>query len=207
MNDVIDRLARLTPSPAASPAEDAAADLHRGHRALARRRIKRAALGGAALTLAVGGAFGGIALTSGNEGAPTVQAAADNVRLVDYDGTQLPGYTVAKVPEGFVLQGTDQHILAVARPDDHSSISDFRDKIVVTLETGTSEGDGSANTTVNGQPATIATNSEGTTTLKYPYRDLTVVIQMWSTIHLTDEQLVEFAEGVEVTADAKPSFG
>jgi len=204
MNDVIDRLARLTPSPAAT--EDATADLRRGRQALSQHRMKRAALGGAALTLAVGGVFGGIALTSGNEGAPTVQAA-DGVRLVDYDGAQLPGYTVAKVPEGFVLQGTDQHILAVARPDDHSSISDFREKIVVTLETGTSGAEDSANTTVNGQPATIVTNSEGTTTLKYAYRDYTVVIQMWESIDLTDKQLVEFAEGVEVTADAKPSFG
>lgn len=205
MNDVIDRLARLTPSPA-DPAEDATADLRRGHQALSRRRIKRAALGGAALTLAVGGAFGGIALTSDNGGTPTVQAA-DNVRLVDYDGTQMPGYTVAKVPEGFVLQGSDQFVLAVARPDDKSSISDFRDKIVVTLEASTSGGEDSANTTVNGQPATLVTTPDGATMLKYAYRDFTVVIQMWNSIHLTDEQLVEFAEGVEVTADAKPSVG
>jgi hypothetical protein len=154
----------------------------------------------------VSGAFGGIALTSGNVGAPTVQAA-DNVRLVDYDGTQLPGYTVAKVPEGFVLQGTDQHVLAVARPDDTSSISDFQDKIVVTLESESSPTEGATDSTVNGQPATIVTNSEGTTTLKYPYRDFTVVIQVWESIDLTEKQLVEFAEGIEVTADAKPSFG
>lgn len=205
MNDVIDRLARLTPSQAA-PTDDAAADLRRGHQALSRRRIKRAALGGAALTLAVGGAFGGIALTSDNGGTPTVQAA-DNVRLVDYDGTQMPGYTVAKVPEGFVLQGSDQYVLAVARPDDKSSISDFQDKIVVTLEAASSPAQGATDTTVNGQPATLATTPDGATILKYAYRDFTVVIQMWNTIHLTDEQLVEFAEGVEVTADAKPSQG
>lgn len=205
MNDVIDRLARLT--PATSPTDDTAADLRRGHRALSRRRIKRAALGGAALTLAVGGAFGGIALTSGNEGAPTVQAA-DNVRLVDYDGTQMPGYTVAKVPEGFVLQGSDQYVLAVARPDDTSTINDFRDKIVVTLESASSPAEGATDTTVNGKPATLVTTPDGgATVLKYTHGDFTVVIQMWSSIHLTDEQLVEFAEGVEVTADAKPSVG
>lgn len=204
MNDVIDRLARLTPSPAA-PAEDATADLRRGHQALSRRRIKRAALGGAALTLAVGGAFGGIALTSDPEVKPITQAA-DNVRLVDYDGTQMPGYTVAKVPEGFVLQGSDQFVLAVARPDDKSSISDFRDKIVVSLESPSGTED-SPNTTVNGQPATLVTTPDGATMLKYAYRDFTVVIQMWNTIHLTDKQLIEFAEGVEVTADAKPSVG
>ncbi|MFD7073615.1 hypothetical protein ACFV9G_05350 [Nocardioides sp. NPDC059952] len=205
MNDVIDRLARLTPSPAA-PTEDAAADLRRGHQALSRRRIKRGALGAATLTLAVGGAFGGIALTSDNGGTPTVQAA-DNVRLVDYNGTQMPGYTVAKVPEGFVLQGSDHYVLAVARPDDKSSISDFQDKIVVTLESASSPAEGGSDTTVNGQPATLVTTPDGATMLKYAYRDLTVVIQMWNTIHLTDEQLVEFAEGVEVTADAKPSVG
>ncbi|OIJ26516.1 hypothetical protein [Nocardioides luteus] len=204
MNDVIDRLARLTPSPAA-PTGDATADLRRGHQALSRRRIKRAALGGAALTLAVGGAFGGIALTSDNGSTPAVQAA-DTVRLVDYDGTQMPGYTVAKVPEGFVLQGSDQFVLAVARPDDKSSISDFRDKIVVTLESPSGTED-SPNTTVNGQPATLVTTPDGATMLKYAYRDFTVVIQMWNSIHLTDKQLVEFAEGVEVTADAKPSVG
>ncbi|MGY0538457.1 hypothetical protein ACW14X_13140 [Nocardioides sp. YJ-D4] len=206
MNDVIDRLARLTPSPSAAATEDATADLRRGHRALSRRRIKRAALGGAALTLAVGGAFSGIALTSGDEVAPISQAA-DNVRLVDYDGAQMPGYTVAKVPEGFVLQGSDQYVLAVARPDDKSSISDFRDKIVVTLESASSPAEGATDTTVDGQPATLVTTPDGATMLKYAYRDFTVVIQMWNTIHLTDEQLVEFAEGVEVTADAKPSVG
>ena len=42
---------------------------------------------------------------------------------------------------------------------------------------------------------------------RHVYRDFTVAIQMWSTIHLADEQLVEFTEGVEVTADAKPSVG
>lgn len=203
MNDVIDRLARLTPS--ASTTEDAAADLRRGHKALSRRRIKRAALGGAALTLAVGGAFGGVALTSEPEVTPI--QAADNVRLVDYDGTQMPGYTVAKVPEGFVLQGSDQFVLAVARPDDKSTISDFRDKIVVTLESSTSSAENSTKTTVNGQPATLITTPDGATMLKYAYRDFTVVIQMWNSIHLTDKQLVEFAEGVEVTADAKPSHG
>lgn len=205
MNDVIDRLARLTPS-AAAPAEDATADLRRGHQALSRRRIKRAALGGAALTLAVGGAFGGIALTSDPEVTPITQAT-DKVRLVDYDGTQMPGYTVAKVPEGFVLQGSDQFVLAVARPDDKSSISDFREKIVVTLESPSSPAEGATDTTVNGQPATLVTTPDGATMLKYAYRDFTVVIQMWNSIHLTDEQLVEFAEGVEVTADAKPSQG
>ncbi|NGN92223.1 hypothetical protein G5C66_05650 [Nocardioides sp. KC13] len=204
MNDVIDRLARLT--PAASPTDATAADLRRGHRALSRRRIKRAALGGAALTLVVGGAFGGIALTSDDKVTPITQAA-DNVRLVDYDGTQVPGYTVAKVPEGFVLQGSDQYVLAVARPDDTSSISDFQDKIVVMLEAPSSPTEGATDTTVNGQPATIVTNSEGTTTLKYAYRDLTVVIQVWESIDLTDKQLVEFAEGIDVTADAKPSHG
>lgn len=206
MNDVIDRLARLTPAPV-SATDDAAADLRRGHRALSRRRIKRAALGGAALTLAVGGAFGGIALTSGNEGAPTVQAA-DNVRLVDYDGTQVPGFTVAKVPEGFVLQGSDPYVLAVARPEDKSSVSDFQDKIVVMLESSSAAPTDPTNTSVSGRPASLVTTPDGgATVLKYTHGDFTVVIQMWSTIHLTDEQLVEFAEGVEVTADAKPSQG
>lgn len=205
MNDVIDRLARLTPDPA-SATDDAAADLRRGHQALSRRRIKRAALGGAALTLAVGGAFGGIALTAGNEGAPTVQAA-DSVRLVDYDGAQVPGFTVAKVPEGFVLQGSDPYVLAVARPEDKSSVSDFQDKIVVMLESSATAPADPANTSVSGQPASLVTTPDGATVLKYAHGDFTVVIQMWSNIQLTDEQLVEFAEGVEVTADAKPSVG
>ncbi|MBC7278156.1 hypothetical protein [Nocardioides sp.] len=205
MNDVIDRLARLTPDPAAST-DDAAADLRRGHQALSRRRIKRAALGGAALTLAVGGAFGGIALTAGNEGAPTVQAA-DSVRLVDYDGAQVPGFTVAKVPEGFVLQGSDPYVLAVARPGDKSSVSDFQDKIVVMLESSATAPADPANTSVSGQPASLVTTPDGATVLKYAHGDFTVAIQMWSSLHLTDEQLVEFAEGVEVTADAQPSVG
>lgn len=126
MNDLQTRLAALR-APAGVPDDDAvAADLRRGRRALGRRRAVRMASTGV-LALAVGGvAIATVA--SPNE--PDVSG----VHLVDYNGDQVSGFTVAKVPEGFVLQGSHASVLDVSRPGDHSDLDDFQDKIVVTVE-------------------------------------------------------------------------
>lgn len=250
MNDVMERLAALRPSPAPTTHEVVARDISRGRRALARRRTVRAA-GVGVLALAVGG----IALTQ------QPQPADTGLDLVAYEGRQLPGFTVTKVPEGFVLQGADAHVLAVARAGDTSTISDFEDKLVVSVETplatprgtrpsgGTVERDGDTvrvrcdngktvalqptpgddtldasvcaeytlppagrdtsidGFDVDGERATLTTNPEGAKFLRYEHGEVTVVVQMWPELGLTDTELREFADGITVTDEARPSFG
>ena len=62
------------------------------------------------------------------------------------------------VPEGFVLQGANAYSLDIARPDDHTSLGDFRHKLVVMLQSvdATSTPPGKA-VEVNGRPGTIST--------------------------------------------------
>lgn len=272
MNDVVDRLARL--APASAPEMDATQDLVRGRTARTRRRTRRAGLAVGGLALAVAATYGVVATGEDPRGT--------QIQLVAWTGGQLPGFTVEKVPEGFVLQGASAHVLALAKPGDVSSIDDFEEKLVVMLEadeppapapggdeslprlTGedrvvvqddgawlVTRADGSVvayrpspgeepadvegllaqrderdnleteslgesqvesqpsgkPVTVNGEAGTIVKNGEGTRTLKYDHGEFRVVIQMWPTLGLTDAQLVEFAEGVTVTADARPSVG
>lgn len=250
MNDVLERLAALhTDSPHADPAA-VAGDLARGRRALARRRKARGATAVAVLAVA------GVAGTTLAARAPS----GTDLDLVAYDGRQLPGFTVEKVPEGFVLQGASSHSLAVARPDNRTTIDDFEDKIVVMLEPTESvddraaaspeekpvkvtregdrmriefsdgrvrfvEGDTLSSSDllggdpaprpsfridpfeVDGDAATLRTNPDSVKVLEYEHGDVTVVVQMWSGLGLTDAELREFADGIAVTDEAQVSVG
>lgn len=263
MNDVLDRLAALRTDDLPTDPATVAADVRRGRRALHRRRAVRGG-GLAACALVVAGVAG----TTLRDPAPQVQRQ-EGLRLVAYTGEQVPGFTIGKVPEGFVLQGATAYNLNVTRPGDTSSIHDFEDKIVVMLEwdgdaappeTGgpatdpyvvaredLPEGvvalghegdrlvyifrdgrkefvkgeDGKDVVTpvqqpeppavepfdVDGDDATITTNEEGTRTLRYEHGEYTVTIQVWPTLGISDTQLVEFADGVGVTGEAKPGRG
>lgn len=124
MNDVIDRLAGLR-SEHPVDRSVVAADVRRGRRALTRRRAVRGA-GAGVFALAIGGVAAGIA---------THRSPADTgLDLVAYDGPQLPGFTVDKVPEGYVLQGATAHNLNIAKPGDTSRLDVFDQKLVVMLE-------------------------------------------------------------------------
>lgn len=128
MNDVIDRLAGLRSESSVGPSVDpsvVAADVRRGRRAVARRRAVRGASTGV-FALAVGGVAAGVAARDTPDDA--------GLDLVTYDGPQLPGFTVDKVPQGYMLQGATAYTLDVAKPGDTSSLDDFRGKLVVMLE-------------------------------------------------------------------------
>jgi hypothetical protein len=118
MNDVKDLLERAlddTPEPLVDPA----ADLARGRTRLRRRR--GTILGGAAATVLVLGAVP-LALGAGagaGGSAPTVASASTaktltSIGLVSYTGKQPRGYTVAWVPDGWVIQGGDLAALTIA---------------------------------------------------------------------------------------------
>jgi len=211
MTDLIDRLAHLR--GAENPVTDAevAGDLARGRAAQRRRRHLRGATVGVALTavLAVGAGAG--ALMADHDAAPAAsgQTGHQAVTLVAYHGRQLPGFEVAKVPAGFTLQGANAFSLAIARPSDHSGIDSFADKLVVMLQSRDQQGTPAGKAvTVNGHAGTIySTPDKLARILQYSDGSHVVQVQAWSSLGLGDDQLVDFAEGVTVTAEAQASVG
>lgn len=191
------------------------ADVGRARRALTRRRRVRAASGGVAV--AAVGIVGAFIVTGQPESprpdvsashAPS-QTGASRLQLVDYTGAQQPGFTVTKVPAGFVLQGSTPYALDVARADDHSSLDVFEDKLVVMLQSkDVSFQRTDEPVTVHGTTGYVRTTADGgATVLEYLDGDHDVVIQAWADLGLTDAQLVEFADGVTVTSSAQAAVG
>jgi hypothetical protein len=106
-----------------------------------------------------------------------------------------------------VLQGTQPTTLDIAAPDDHTSIDSFVDKLVVSLQShDATTPTAGTHVVVNGQPGIIDV-SDGVRSLTYKDGKYEVAIQCWSNIHLTDSQLVTFAEGVTVTSAAQQPYG
>lgn len=212
MNDLLDRLARLDGSAASPTDATVDGDLSRAHAALGRRRRTRAAVAGAGLTLGVGAAFGVVAVVADNPAdAPTVAPtpADDVLPLVAYTGPQVEGFELAKVPEGYEIQGSDAFVLTLAQPGDNSHYLAFAGKVVIMLESQSAAqelGEGQE-VTVDGEPGVLQGEPGETRNLRYFQDDKLVLIQVWETIDLTDEQIVELAEAVTVTSDAEAGVG
>lgn len=234
MQDISDRLAHLHDSagPGAAPSDDViAADLHRGRQALHRRHVRRAGVG--AVGVAAAAAVVAVALTSGSgpstgpraesgsttsvvparSGHTSSPAQHDAIELVAYRGTQRPGFTVKYVPDGYVLQGVSGSTLDIADAGDHSSLDIFSGKLTVGVEAASEVGglksQHGSSVTVNGQPGVISTDKV-TTTLVFEQGHGSgnlVTVQSWHNIQLTQDQVVSFAEGVTVTADAQRQHG
>ena len=213
MTDLIDRLAHLRGEESPVAAATVAADLARARAARRRRRHVRGAAVGVSLTavLAVGAGAGALIATHDSGGSPTAagQDGSHTVALVAYHGKQLPGFVVSKVPAGFTLQGANAFSLAIARPSDHSSIDSFSGKLVVMLQSqdqhGTPAGE---KVSVHGHPGTIySTPDKLARILQYSDGRHVVQVQAWSSLGLSDSQLLDFAEGVTVTSAAQAGVG
>lgn len=204
MSNVIDRLAELG-TPVGQPVSDdtVRGDLVRGRAALRRRRVRRGTTGVAAgATLAVVA----VAAISGQQSPGT--AGSGGLDLVAYHGAQLPGFTVGKVPEGFVLQGSNPFSLDIARPDDHSSLDSYEGKLVVMLQSpDATEAPAGKSVEVDGRPGTISKVDPAAAQLFYSDGTHDIVVQSWSGLGLTDAELVEFASSVTVTSDAQAGRG
>lgn len=211
MNDLTDRLTRLD-GVAPSPTEgDIAGDLARAHTALGRRRRNRAAVAGAGLTLGMGAALGVVvAVNAEDDPAPALAGPSssapdgnggDAIDLVAYTGAQPEGFELAKVPEGYVLQGSDSFVLTLAEPGDDTHPLNFEGKVVIMLESqdAAQQLGAGQDVTVNGEPGALKGAPGEVRTLRYFQGEHLVLVQVWETIDLTDEQIVELAEGVTVT--------
>jgi hypothetical protein len=232
MNELTDRLESLGRGRALTPEQTTVdADLRRGRAALSRRRRRQGAAGVAAVaavaiaavSVSAASGGGGTRPTSARTAGSTVPTSSGvstpgthsrhrgthlpSARLVAYTGAQPAGFTVAKIPAGYVLQGAQPTTLDIAEPSNHTSIDSFVDKLVVSLEsTDATTPTAGKHVKVNGQPG-IITVSDGVHTLWYSDGSHEVQVQAWSNIHLTDDQLVSFADGVSVTSAVQPTHG
>jgi hypothetical protein len=207
MNHLVEELGRLGAGADQSTPDDVVRrDLLRGRAALTRRRVRRSVTGlGATAATAVLA----LAIVGGQSSPdPDPHPVARGLDLVAYTGTQLPGFTVEKVPEGFVLQGANAYSLDIALPGNHTSLNDYRGKLVVMLQskdaTGTPTG---KQVEINGRPGTISTFDPAAKQLYYSDGAHQIVVQSPTELGLSDAELVEFASGVTVTAEAVAGVG
>jgi hypothetical protein len=219
----------------------AAGDLARGRRRLRRRRLagvaggtavagitaaalSLTALGSPAARLApsAGRADGTASAPAGPSG--SVAPSGPAMALVSYSGTQVPGYRVAAVPSGWVLQGGNAFALVIAPDHDaDSSISSFDGKIVVMLKSvdepvPTQD----PRLPVAGRPGYLHVDDtpvsrprpgtrggpDGTQILVFQdARGSWVDIQVPVSLGWGQAELAQFAAGVQVVTSAQPGHG
>lgn len=204
MMDLHDQLDRIA-GPAAEPsAAEADADLARGRRALRRRRSARA-LGTSAFAVAALA----VAVTIGTQTGPTTTtpnnapAQVVAIRLVAYEGKQPQGFTIDKVPAGWEIQGGNAAALTIAPENAANKNPDvYVNKILITLQ---SKSDHSTPTgtqlDVGGKPGVLnaAQGLDGGKNLWVKQPDgVWMLVQIWDTHGWTQQDIVDFADGIRV---------
>ena len=145
---------------------------------------------------------------SGHSAAPDKQSR--QIKLVAWVGTQPPGYQVAWMPKGWVVQGSTPFALVIAAPNDKDKNPDsFLGKLVVMLQSRDAAAPPAdwANQPVNGR--------EGKFDVQGPTQILTfknasgqwVVIQAPVFLGWDSAELAKFASGVQVLAAAQQGRG
>jgi hypothetical protein len=137
--------------------------------------------------------------------APIVRAIA----LVSYSGTQIPGYQVAEVPSGWVLQGGNSFALVIAPAHDRdTSIDSFVGKLVVMLKSVDEPVPAQApRQPVAGRPGYLRVQ-DGTQILTFQAANgAWVDIQAPTSLGWDGTELAQFAAGVQVLGNAQPGHG
>lgn len=219
--------------PLQPPTPDAVqGDLHRGRRAVRRRRLTQATAGSAMGIAAIAAAF---ALTlDAPAGIPTrppvvAQSAAtlDGLHLVSYTGAQPKGFTVDAVPAGFSIEQQSESAL-VLKPDavvprPSSSVPagdlppgmvDYNNKIAIYLEGKDSVDFSWGDTlTIDGKETRLRMTSTpegpqvGGTFLIKQTPDVFLTVQIPAEVGLTKDQMTALAAGVHVTPEYLATFG
>jgi hypothetical protein len=215
MTELTDRLALLGATGSDLPSDDiVAADLSRGRAALRRNRIRiGGALSAAALIIA-----GTTVYLSGSGAVATrhpQQTATSHlkIKLVNYSGQDPQGFTIASVPQGFGLQeqASNGNEFVLAPPGADKSPGSFTGKLVVTAEAGSELGHwqtfGKRSVTVNGSRGRIGDDGTATQLWFSAGHDVVVDVQAWDSIGLTQQQLIDFADGVTTTPALQLSHG
>jgi hypothetical protein len=233
MTDITDLLAAVAPTAQEPSPETVDADIARGHRALVRVHRRRLVRRSLVTTMSLAAVAVGVTATMQHNGTdanrhgvgatkspPThatapaskrpVVPAAHAVRLVAYTGTQLTGFTVDRVPDGWHLSTSTQLALNINRHGDTNNDPDvFEGKLTVLLQSQDVHGlpHGTA-VTVDGEPGVVTDQGKDGESLTYnDTSGHTVVIQAPQALAWSDTQVVRFAEGVHVTGDALAGRG
>ena len=231
MNDLKDLLdLALSDLPGRDARVDPAADLVRGRRLLRRRRLRLAGLAGVTaavlcgvlVPLALPGSAPGhrpapVAVTThpqpsqsqpGHTAAPGQQSR--QIKLVAWVGTQPPGYQVAWMPKGWVVQGSTPFALVMAPPNDKDKSPDsYLGKLVVMLQSrdATAPPADWANQPVNGREGKFDVQGDTQILTFKNASGQWVVIQAPVSLGWDSAELAKFGGGVQVLAAAQQGRG
>jgi hypothetical protein len=217
-NTTID-VAELFRRVAAASAEQAPSsdivdgDVARGHRALARvhhRQVVRRSLVTTVTLVVVAVAVTAGVQHGGSAAQPRSSRPAAAVRLVSYTGSQPAGFTVDRIPDGWHLSGSTPSALTIDPAGDTDNDPDvFEGKLTVLLQSQDVHGlpAGTA-VEVDGEPGVVTAPDRYGEILTYDDTSHHIlVIQAPRALAWSDAQIVQFAEGVHVTADAVAGRG
>lgn len=224
MRDITDVLGTLRDASASEPVDDGvvAADVARGHRALILRHRRRV-VGSSVLAAAAAAVITASVVPSGGDSVPTMAIGQPGTQqtpqawLAAYTGAQPAGFTVDAVPVGWrVVSSNSAEFLIVPPGTDTSSVVRpgavrLASGIAVLLQGDHRLPSDSpvATVTVHGKAAQLGfTMDKAAQWLIFP--DSTghkVLVQVPTTLGLTTDQIVLFADGITVTSAAKPAMG
>ena len=212
---------------AAPSAETVEADVLRGraeHSRMRRRRaIRSSALGVATACVDAGALAIGLpgppddAAEAPRAGSTSPEApgqggasnATGRVRLVAYTGNQLDGFIVDRAPKGWFLQGSSEFALTIAPDGDKSHPDNFVGKLVVMLLSQDAK-----QSLPKGEPVEVGGGDAVVRRDRYgavlTYEDAEgrfVQIQSPKVLGWANDELARFAEGVEVTVNARAGLG
>jgi hypothetical protein len=209
----------LADGHAPDPAQrvDPGGDLLAGRRLLHRRRLAGAAGVAAAV---VAGVL--VPLTIHGSGpAPSapvpvrpvttapVTPGSRSIALVAYLGEQPPGYRVAEMPSGWIVQGGGAYALVIApKADPDTNPDSYTGKLVVMLQS-VDAGVPTAGVSqpVDGRPGRLDVQGD-TQMLTFQRADgRWVVIQAPTSLGWDGSMLAQFAAGVQVLDNARPARG
>ena len=142
--------------------------------------------------------------------ATTSQTQAHAIKLVAWKGTQPPGYEVAWMPKGWVVQGSTPFALTIAPPGDKDKSPDsFLGKLVVMLQSrdATAPPANWANQPVNGREGKFDVQGDTQILTFKNASGQWVVIQAPVSLGWDSAELAKFAGGVQVLAAAQQGRG
>ncbi|GAA2540666.1 hypothetical protein GCM10010435_05130 [Winogradskya consettensis] len=222
--DVLKNLPDAVPTGRSGP-DVVAADVARGHRAVTRRRWQRFGVTGAVAVVAaaaVGVGAGQFSPAPSSPARVVAAPAAPRLELVAYQGNQPVGFEVTTVPENWkvISSDTSSFLVAppgadIAAPKPGEAVS-LEGQIAVSLQ-GLSKFPAESpvkKVDINGADGRLGfpLEEEGklsdTRWLFFPDNaGHSVQVQVPASVGLSDDQIVSFAKGITVTAQAQSIGG
>ena len=138
------------------------------------------------------------------------QTQAHAIKLVAWKGTQPPGYEVAWMPKGWVVQGSTPFALTIAPPGDKDKSPDsFLGKLVVMLQSAdaTAPPANWADQPVNGREGKFDVQGDTQILTFKVAGGQWVVVQAPVILGWDSAELAKFAGGVQVLAAAQAGRG